>query len=125
MSTTSTPTRARAAFQAHPIRSATEQLATRSLAEKLAIARLELGERMFAANIDDGQSGEGITALNQAIPRAASQAELQRLSAERDRLLIRLADAALANEAPLPGADVEYARVRQLLAAQGSNQGND
>jgi hypothetical protein len=76
-------------------------------------AKIVLGERMYAAAIDDGQLGSQIAAVDERIRQAhSSQAAGEMLKAERRRLLLRLAEAALEEDAPLPGADAEYARAR-------------
>jgi hypothetical protein len=71
----------------------------RLLEEAYRDARLTLGRRMFAAGIDDGETGAQIAALIGESPEVWAQ---------RNRLLIRLADASLEDDAPLPGADAEF-----------------
>jgi hypothetical protein len=81
-------------------------------------AELDLGERMYAAGIDDGQLGAQLAALGQRIRRAdAARLPLGPLLARRRELLLRLADAALEEDAPLPGADAEYERAKDAQAA--------
>jgi len=76
-------------------------------------AKIALGERMYAAGIDDGRLGSQLAAVDERIRQAhPSQAASERLKGERRRLLLRLAEAALEENAPLPGADAEYARAR-------------
>jgi hypothetical protein len=89
----------------------------RTLVRAFADARLALGERMYAAAIDDGKTGQHIAATDEVIRRALMKGKVhQHLEAERKRLLLQLADAALEDDAPLPGADAEYAEVRKILA---------
>ena len=81
-------------------------------------AQLALGERMYAAGIDDGRLAAQIDAVDRKILRA----ETARLSPgplldQRRKLILQLAAAALEVEAPLPGADAEYERARTALAA--------
>src|SRR5262245_35946156 len=82
-------------------------------------ARLALGRRMYAVGIDDGESGAQVAAVDAALaadgvaPGAAPE-----LRARRLLLLIRLADAALENDAPLPGADAEFAHALHLKQAR-------
>ena len=76
-------------------------------------AKIALGERMYAAGIDDGRLGSQIAAVDERIRQALfSQAADEMLKAERRKLLLRLAEAALEEDAPLPGADAEYAKAR-------------
>jgi hypothetical protein len=65
---------------------------------------------MYAAGIDDGELGALIRALDEKI-RRAEEARVSGgpLKAERVRLVLQLAAAALADKGPLPGADTEYA----------------
>jgi hypothetical protein len=89
----------------------------RRLERALLAAEIDLGERMYAAGIDDGTLGRQIAALEQRIRRADTvRLPLGPLLAQRRALLLRLAAAALEVEAPLPGADAEYERARTLLA---------
>lgn len=90
----------------------------RVLAEAYTEARIALGQRMYAAGIDDGETGALIASIDEAIARNfISRAEAQDLRAERVLLLIRLADAALEDDAPLPGADDEFAEALGLKRA--------
>src|SRR5687768_11958084 len=85
----------------------------RSLQRACAVARLALGERMFAAGIDDGELGAQIALLDDKIRRAeAVTASAKAWRAERTQLLMGLAAAALEDNAPLPGADDEYENAR-------------
>jgi hypothetical protein len=73
---------------------------------------------MYAAGIDDGRLGAFLVVLDQRIRRAeATRLPLGPLLAQRRDLLLRLAAAALAEDAPLPGADAEYERAREAQAA--------
>jgi len=81
-------------------------------------AQLALGERMNAAGIDDGKLGAQIAALDERIRQTEiAMIPTRTLKVEREILVLELAAAALAEEAPLPGADTEYERVRATLAA--------
>ena len=90
---------------------------TRSLKRAFVHAKIALGERMYAAGIDDGRLGSQITAVDERIRQTHSFQAGETLKAERRRLLLRLAEAALAEDAPLPGADAEYARARTAQTA--------
>jgi hypothetical protein len=79
------------------------------LLRELDAARAALGERMYFAGIDDGETGAMIAAVEAEL-RGATDLQIRRLRAERGRLIRRLADAALENDAPLPGADAEFER---------------
>jgi hypothetical protein len=73
---------------------------------------------MFAAGIDDGEHGAQITVADDTIRRAeAVKAPTRALRANRQQLLVRLAEAALEEEAPLPGADDEYDQALRAEAA--------
>jgi hypothetical protein len=90
----------------------------RMLAEAYTEARIALGQQMYATGIDDGETGALIASIDEAIGRnLISRAEAQDLRAERVLLLIRLADAALEDDAPLPGADEEFAEALELKRA--------
>src|SRR5205823_1254545 len=95
----------------------------RLLDEAFMEARLALGRQMYAGGIDDGQTGEQIAALDAALAADGMvSGEAHEIRARRLLLLIRLADAALENDAPLPGADAEFAHALELklaLDAQG------
>lgn len=77
-------------------------------------ARLALGRRMYAAGIDDGQLGQEIARLEQRTHRSGRNMSEAGPAAERDRLLVQLADLALEDDAPLPGAEGEYRRAREM-----------
>jgi hypothetical protein len=94
------------------------------LRRALMAAELDLGERMYAAGIDDGALAAQVAALEQRIRRAdTTRLPLGPLLARRRDLLLRLAAAALEVEAPLPGADAEYERARQAQAALRKAEG--
>ena len=81
-------------------------------------AQAALGERMYAAGIDDGEHGVKISALDEQLQRAeAAGASTQALKAARYQLVLQLAAAALEDDGPLPGADVEYRNAREAQAA--------
>ena len=81
-------------------------------------AQTALGERMFAAGIDDGEHGAKIIALNEQLRRAeAVGGSTQTLKAARRQLILQLAAAAMEDDGPLPGADDEYRRAREAQAA--------
>lgn len=83
-----------------------------------ATAQLALGERMAAVGLDDGRLGSQIARLEAALRHPGTAgATRQALLAERERLLRELADAALADDAPLPGADAEFRRASAARAA--------
>ena len=90
----------------------------RSLSRAFATAQLALGQRMYAAGIDDGELGAQISALDKKI-RWAEAAKISggTLKAERVSLVMQLAAAAQAEKGPLPGADAEYARACEAGAA--------
>jgi hypothetical protein len=81
-------------------------------------ARLDLGQSMYKAGIDNGQLCAQIHDLDERILRAATiQAPSKALKLQREKLILQLADTALAEEGPLPGADIEYQKARQAEAA--------
>jgi hypothetical protein len=81
-------------------------------------AQAALGERMYAAGIDDGEHGAKISALDERLHWAeAVGASTQALKATRRQLVLQLAAAALEDDGPLPGADAEYHRAREAQAA--------
>jgi len=88
----------------------------RSFRKAYAQARIALGKRMLALGIDDGELGSEIRLVEDAIASCdAAGEDCKALRLERLHLLVKLADAALANDAPLPGADAE---LRRALDAQ-------
>jgi hypothetical protein len=81
-------------------------------------AQAALGERMYAAGIDDGEHGAKINALDERLSRAETVGgSIQALKAARRQLVLHLAAAALEDDGPLPGADAEYHRARETQAA--------
>ena len=74
---------------------------------------------MYAAGIDDGQLGAQIAALDRKISQEAVRSSAKAVAAERGKLIRQLAVSALAEEAPLPGADGEYRKAREAQAAAG------
>jgi len=90
----------------------------RSLQRAVVAAQLALGEQMYAAGIDDGELGAQLAALDEKIRQAkVATIPTRTLKVEREILVVQLAAAALAEEAPLPGADAEYERAKAALAA--------
>ena len=90
----------------------------RRLKGAFAEAQAALGERMYAAGIDDGELGARISALEEQLRRAkAVGRSTQALKATRRQLVLQLAAAALEDDGPLPGADAEYRRAREAQAA--------
>jgi hypothetical protein len=88
---------------------------TRSLSMAFAAAQLALGQRMYAAGIDDGQLGAQIDRLDKEIHRAVAGGVPTRAQEVLSKNLFRLlAERALEEDAPLPGADAEYAVAREL-----------
>ena len=88
------------------------------LQRALLAAEIDLGERMYAAGIDDGSLGTQITDLDRRIRRSDTvRLPLGPLLAQHRQLLLRLAAAALEVEAPLPDAEAEYERARKAQAA--------
>ena len=81
-------------------------------------AQAALGERMYAAGIDDGELGAKISALDEQMHWAeAVGGSTQELKATRRLLVLQLAAAALEDDGPLPGADAEYRRASEAQAA--------
>ena len=90
----------------------------RRLSGAFAEAQATLGERIYAAGIDDGEHGARISALDGQLRRAESvRGSTQALKAARRQLVLQLAAAALEDDGPLPGADAEYRRAREAQAA--------
>jgi hypothetical protein len=74
---------------------------------------------MYAAGIDNGQLAAQIAVLDEIIRQAeAARGSARALRADRKKLILQLAAAALEEEAPLPGADAEYQKVREPQAAR-------
>ncbi|HKA07372.1 MAG TPA: hypothetical protein VKD71_08955 [Gemmataceae bacterium] len=81
-------------------------------------ARLALGEKMFAAGIDDGETCARIAATDQRLLRSSlTGGPRDLLMARRTALVLQLADAALENDAPLPGADEVFGHALTLKRA--------
>lgn len=81
-------------------------------------ARLVLGKRMREAGIDDGSLGVQITEMEGTLRRPeAAPSSTQALEAARTALFLQLADLALEDDAPLPGADAEYRAAKEAQAA--------
>jgi len=90
----------------------------RRLSGAFAEAQAALGERMYAAAIDDGGLGAKISALDQLLLWAeAVDGSGQTLRAARRQLVLQLAAATLEDDGPLPGADAKYDRAREAQAA--------
>jgi hypothetical protein len=80
-------------------------------------AKYTLGERMYAAGIDDGLLAAQIANLDGTIHDAeAARRSTRALRADRKKLVLQLAAAALEEEASLPGADAEYQKAREAQA---------
>jgi hypothetical protein len=81
-------------------------------------AQLALGERMCAAGIDDGTLGRQLAALEDELRQAQGNPVVAKaLESERTSLLLRLAELALEDAAPLPGAELEHRRAMEAEAA--------
>lgn len=98
----------------------TPPLYRRFLSMAFSEAQRRLGQRMYAAGIDDGELGAQIARLEKKI----HEAEVGRIpttawEVERKSLFLRLAACAMEEDAPLPGADTEYAAVRELQSLLG------
>ena len=103
---------------AGPVTAGAPSLPIKRWQRALLAAEIDLGERMYAAGIDDGSLGVQVAALDRRIRHAdPGQYPLGPLLARRRELLLRLAAAALEDDAPLPGADAEYERAREALSA--------
>lgn len=91
---------------------------SRHLKRAFVDAQAVLGERMYAAGIDDGELGAKISVLNEKIRRAEAAGDAaQALLVGRSQLVLQLAAAALEDDGPLPGADAEYRKAREAEAA--------
>jgi hypothetical protein len=74
---------------------------------------------MYFAGIDDGNTYGAILTLTRAFSAPGLDLDRQtKLRAEQERLFLQLADEALQYDAPLPGAEREYDRVRMLAREQ-------
>lgn len=92
--------------------------ARRSLRRAFTRAKYFLGRRMFRAGIDDGRLGTRIAEAVSELRRAESNGEPTRPARARlARLFVRLAEAALEYDAPLPGANAAYRAARRAEAA--------
>jgi hypothetical protein len=79
---------------------------------------------MYGAGIDDGQLGAQVAALDRHIRQVhLGTTDLKVLPAERRAFLMRLAAAALEEDAPLLGADAEYETARKAQAALAQREG--
>jgi hypothetical protein len=73
---------------------------------------------MVAAGIDDGVLGTAIGELEQRIRTVrAMRGSTDALESARTELILRLADLAMEDDAPLPGAETEYHRAREVRTA--------
>ena len=90
----------------------------RQLSGAFGEAQAALGERMYAAGVDDGNLGARITALDQQLHWAKMVGgSVKALKAARRQLMLQLAAAALEDHWPLPGADAEYRMAKEAQAA--------
>jgi len=81
-------------------------------------AQAALGERMYAAGIDNGELGPKIYALDERLLWTnALGGPTKALKAARYLLVLQLAAAALEDDGPLPGANIEYLRASEAQAA--------
>ena len=95
----------------------------RRLSSAFVEAQAALGERMYAAGIDDGELGPKIYALDERLLWTnALGGSTQALKAARRQLVLQLAAAALEDDGPLPGADAEYRKAREAQAALGTHE---
>jgi hypothetical protein len=102
----------------HLIRYGTSLWNRQSLKWAFLKAKCALGESMYAAGVDDGQLAAQIANLDEIIRRAeAAGVSARVVRADRKKLVLQLAAAALEEEAPLPGADAEYQKAREVQAA--------
>ena len=90
----------------------------RRLTQEFVDVQAILGERMYAAGIDDGQLCAKIRAVEEQLQRTEGEGLVtQKLKAARCQLVLQLAFAALENDGRLPGAEAEYCRALQAQAA--------
>ena len=88
-----------------------------ALSRSFSVAQLALGQRMYAQGIDDGFLGAQIALLDKKIWHTEAVVESTGpIESERERLIRLLADRALEEDAPLPGADDEYVAAREAQA---------
>ena len=100
------------------LRTAAARLRGRSLRRTFAAAQIALGERMYAVGLDDGETFDRLAEVESKLCRSALAGDPTRsLKRKRDALLRRLADAALQDDAPLPGADPEFQLARAAKTA--------
>jgi hypothetical protein len=103
---------------AGPVQGGAPSLPIRRLQRALLGAEIDLGERMYAVGIDDGSLGAQVAALDRRIRQSDTRrCPLGPLLAQRRKLILQLAAAALEDDAPLPGAQTEYERAMEALAA--------
>jgi hypothetical protein len=79
-------------------------------------AEYVLGERMYAAEIDDGRGAQIANLDNRIRQVEATGRSANTLRATWKKLVLQRAEAALEQEAPLPGADAEYKKAREAQA---------
>lgn len=93
----------------------------RSLNAASLVAQRTLGQRMFEAGAGDPQLRSQIVALDEKLRQAEARKESTRpLKGEREKLVLQLAGAALAQQGALPGVEAEHAKAKETEAeAQG------
>ena len=100
------------------VRAARTRRHRETLERQYRAARVALGEKMFAAGIDDGETSAQIAATDQQLLQVGLVGRPRELlQARRTALSLKLADAALEDDAPLPGADEEFAHALALKQA--------
>ncbi len=100
-------------------------LRIRRLKWALVEAQVALGERMYAAGIDDGKLGAKIAAVDELARRLSAGRSIQALRAVHRQLVLQLAVAALEDDGPLPGADAEYRLAKAAQAALRQHETGD
>jgi hypothetical protein len=101
----------------HLVKYGLSLLHTKSLELAFLEAKCALGKRMYAAGIDDGQLAAQIANLDETIQQAkVARRTARALRADRKKLVLQLAAAALEEEVSLPGADAEYRKAREAQA---------
>lgn len=95
---------------AQAVRGGAARSRCRALRRAFDDALLALGRRMYAEGIDDDRTGALIRDLEGRLRLTGGRPA--NLEAEREGLFRQLAGAALEEDAPLPGADEEYAAAR-------------
>ena len=74
---------------------------------------------MWMSGIDDGSIGERLARLEVRMRRPGlNPTSIQALETIRTVLLLRLADLALEDDVPLPGAEEEFQRAREVLTVK-------